>query len=130
MLIPKASFFVPAIYLNSILKQDFLFQVTPLQKKLDAQLNSEIALVPPNATLMTQYFIIPHMINRPYVEMLGNDSYYFRPEYILVDFNLNLSLNVFSGNEAQYIDSYLNASARNYTIYSYNGTAYLIKRVN
>lgn len=107
--------FVYSKNVNSF-SQDFLFQVNQSQQALYTQLNSMISRVPANAPLMAQYFIMPHVINRMYLEAIDNVTHYFQPAYIVMDFNLNISLNAFSAGQPQFIDNYINLEERNFTI--------------
>ncbi|MGC9037823.1 MAG: DUF2079 domain-containing protein [Candidatus Micrarchaeia archaeon] len=106
--------------------QDLLFQVSPQIRAIDEQLYSVMALVPRNSSLMTDYFIMPHFTDMRYLEELGNSTLYFVPEYILFDFNLNISLNAYAS--VPFLVQYLRA--HKYALYARNGTAYLLVRTN
>jgi len=61
------------------------------EREAYAQLNWIIAQVPQNASVMTNYFIMPHVAEREHVAMFTTSQYTFTPEYLLVDFNMNIS---------------------------------------
>ncbi len=111
------------------LQQDFFFSISTQQQAYYSQLYSMIALVPSNAPLMTQFFIIPRVVDRQYVSSEVNYGY-FTPEYILLDFNRNISLNVNDDPLSIYNNTgaslLLNQST--YLIYAQNGTAKLYKK--
>lgn len=105
------------------LPQDFLFQVSPAQHAYEQQVYSMMALIPGNASVIVPFFVAAHMINRQYLEDTAYtmDKWYFTPQYILVDPNLNVSLNAQVGLGELYNFSKEN----NYTLYAQNGTAQL-----
>ena len=126
------AFFPMFIYSKNVnnLSQDFTFRVSPQIRAYDAQLYSVMRLVPPNASLMTSYFIMPHVADRKDLELLQNSSYFFLPDYVLVDFNPNISLNAVSyGGQLQYFDSFFADHGASYDVYARNGTALLLKKV-
>ncbi len=107
------------------ISQDFFFQVSPQQHAYYGQLYSILALVPQNASLMVPFFVTPHVADREYLEDTGYtmEQWYFRPEYIVVDANLNVSLNAYSG-----LQQLVNYTENNtYTLYAKNGSALLLK---
>lgn len=107
------------------LSQDFLFQVNSTQRAYYAQIDSLLQLVPGNASLAVPFFVTPHVANREYLEDTGfvMENWYFRPEYILVDLNLNVSLNAYAG-----VGGLINYTRNNtYDIYARNGTAILLR---
>ncbi len=107
------------------LTQDFLFQVGPQQRALDAQIGSMLALVPANASLLTMPFVIPHVADRKYLDNFPFMDSFFTPRFVLVDMSENVSLN------AQLNEPYLTAFLRNnsfYHVYARNGTAYILER--
>ena len=106
--------------------QDFLFQVSPQMNQIYTQLYSVMAYLPQNASVMTQYFIMSHVTDRKDIELLQNQTYYFLPEYVLVDFNLNVSLNAYSNGEPQYIQGYIQNHTNDYALYARNGSAILL----
>lgn len=136
------SLFAPLVYLYAIspvskfhsintseLKQLLFFYSTPNQTEDYAHLYSLINMVPNNASLLTEYFIMAHMTNRRNLDFVPNRTLgEFVPEYILVDFNRNISNNVCNQgfeNCTAFQDFYNNG---NYTLYAKNGTAMLYKR--
>ncbi len=108
------------------LSQDFLFNVNASQKAYYSQIYSLLNYVPKNASLATEYFILPHVFNRRYIEDIGytETEWYFKPQYVLVDFNLNVSLNAYTGENKTL--AYLRAN--NYSLYMENGTARLYRK--
>ncbi len=110
------------------LSQDFLFQINASQQRLYSQLYSMIALVPANAPLMAQYYMMPQLFARKYFETTCASDYYFTPQYVLIDYNLNISLNVFSVcNGTSLTRFYLNSTS-GYVVAAQNGTAMLLER--
>ncbi len=115
--------------------QNFFFQVGPQQQALDTRLYSVLSYLPPNASVLTTYFIFPHVANRQNIELLYPYDYYFQPNYILVDFDLNVSLNVYSFNQPQQFTAFWTNNSKNYTLFVRNGTgnwtnsALLFKRI-
>ncbi len=109
------------------LAQDFLFQVSPQQRALYSQLYSVMDMVPANAPLMTQYFVMPHVFARRYYERSALSEYYFTPQYVIIEDNLNVSLNAFSIDYGGMQAFLANNSAR-YVVVARNGTAELLER--
>ena len=119
-------FFIYSRNVNSM-TQDFLFQVSPSQQRIYAQLYSVMDQVPPNASLMAQYYTMPHVFARRYFETTARADYFFRPQYILLDDNLNISLNVLNLGYHGFYAFYMN-NTYNYTVAAENGTAVLYVR--
>ncbi len=108
------------------ISQSFLFKVAPSQQAYYSQLDWVIAKVPSNASLMTQGFIMPHVLDRQYFELLG-EHVYFQPKYILVDFNTNVSL-VWNGGAIT--DAFQNYTSQHpYELVAQNGTARLYEEI-
>ncbi len=105
--------------------QDFLFQITPQQHALDTQLYSVMNYLPANASLLTTYFIVPHVVNRKDIELIYPVGYYFQPNYILIDFNLNVSMNAYSYGQPQYFEAFWANQSKNYTLVAENGTGWI-----
>lgn len=105
--------------------QAYFFQFSPLQKTLIAQLNSVVSQVPGNASVMTMNFVTAHLPQREFVEIVPPVKIWFKPEYILTDFNLNISLNAFSSNSYNLTRNYI--IENNYSLIAQNGTAMLYK---
>jgi uncharacterized membrane protein len=118
--------FIYSKNINSF-SQDFLFQANASQQRLYSQLYSVMALVPANASLMAQYYMMPHLFARRYIETTCASNYYFKPQYVLLDYNLNISLNVFRECGTTLSGIYLN-SASDYLVVAQNGTALLLER--
>ena len=104
------------------LSQDFLFLVTPQQQVYYSQLRSMIALIPSNASVVAQNFMMAHLSNREYIEQLEPGYGYFVPQYVLVDFNENVSEGAFMNDQYGVFKALV---ASNYTLYASNGTAML-----
>ena len=104
---------------------DQLYSQFLLQRPADyqqiAQLKAVMALVPANASLLTNQYIAEYFTNRKDVGVIGGNVS-FTPQYLLVDFNLNLSLNSEGGQQAAF-----NAMAGNYSLVARNGSAELWK---
>ncbi len=115
------------IYSKNInnLGQDFLFQVSPSNQTLINQLQYVVNRVPNNVSLMAPYFTMPHVIQRNELELIGStETTYFKPQYVLADFNLNISLNAFSYENMTLYNDTLRSSP-GYHIVAENGTAVL-----
>ncbi len=118
--------FVKSANINSM-QEAFLFNVNATDRAAIQSLNAVMGRLPANASLMTTYFIYSHLFQRKGIELLGNQSYYFKPEYILVDFNSSISVNVGQNGQEQWFDRFMQENAANYTIIAENGTAVLYK---
>ena len=116
------SHFVLSSNVNN-LSQDFLFNVNASQKAYYSQIYSLLNHVPGNASLATEYFILPHAFNRRYIEDIGytETEWYFKPQFVLVDFNPNVSMNAYTGSG----DAIAYLQSNNYSLYMENGTAML-----
>ena len=134
------------------LQQDYLFKMSPGEMQQIQQLNSMIALIPKNASVMGPYFAMSQLFGRQYFEMIPSeaDNYtiqptntsfegstmWFEPEYIVADFNPYISLNAGSGSQIQNFVNITGATISGntasfnglYQIYAQNGTAILLKR--
>ncbi len=110
------------------LSQDFFFHVSSTQRNYIEQLKSIMALIPSNASLVAPYFTTPQLMGREYLEDTGYNmkQWYFQPEYILIDMNLNISLNALVSYSQ--LNNYLRYNQSNYELYAMNGTAMLLKR--
>lgn len=142
--------FVYSKNVNNI-QQDFVFHMNPTVRQQVRQLDSLVALIPKNASVMAPFFTMPQLTLREYFETIPagqgqftvappNSTYtgqmWFLPDYILADFNPNISLNGQSGYQVQ---DFLNISGvvitngvvslnGSYAIYAYNGSAILLKK--
>ena len=76
---------------------------------------------------------MPHLYARRYFEVIPAGfldtwvpSYksWFTPQYVLADFNENISINAYAENQYQ---NFIEALNSNYTLYAKNGTAELYK---
>ncbi len=109
------------------LTQDFLFQKGTVTQADSAQIDSMLALIPKNASLIAPFFVSSHVADREYFEDTGYTmvQWYFTPQYLLVDTNLNVSLNAYVG-----VAQLVNFSKNNtYAYYGRNGSAILFKYV-
>jgi uncharacterized membrane protein len=98
----------------------FLGQNSYSMLSADAQLNSIIKLVPENATVLAEFAVFPHLTPRQYIE--HTSSMYFKPEYIIMDFNDSIStITSFDQN------AFSNFNYTDYSVYAQNGTAILLK---
>ncbi|MGC8537398.1 MAG: DUF2079 domain-containing protein [Candidatus Micrarchaeia archaeon] len=97
------------------------------------QLNWVIARVPDNASLMAMNFIAAHTANHTYIEEIPRstaDTIYFKPDYVLVDFNKCFQELYTNGAHTQLFYNYTNYFDRyvvngGYHIAVLNGTAEL-----
>ncbi len=136
------------------LQQDLLFQVSAGERQQIQQLNSMVALIPKNATLMAPFFAMPQLYARQYFELISSspnesrvishnstvaqpeDAMWFQPDYVLADFNTYISLNAGSGYQIPNFLNITGATVANgvasfngiYAIDAYNGTAILLKK--
>jgi uncharacterized membrane protein len=105
-----------------------LFDNSEFNASCYSQLNSVIAAVPANASLMTESAIFSHVTTRRYLEAMSwiNSSVYFTPEYVLVDFNncINSSQSDTPRQHAIFLNYTKNF---NYSVYFRNGTATIYK---
>ncbi len=106
------------------LSQSLLFRVGPQQQVLDAQMNSVLAAIPANASVAAAQFMMPHLTQREWLEDFSSNIR-FAPQYIVVDFNANVSENAFLVQP--YFYEYLGSNS--YRLYVQNGTAQVYKRV-
>ena len=90
------------------------------------QIYAMIKLIPPNATLMTEDIIFPHLANREHIEFTWSliNRGYFVPDYILVSYS-NSSIYSNYGYDA------FNYSISNYkySLYASDGDAHLYRLV-
>jgi uncharacterized membrane protein len=138
------------------LQQDLLFQTSQGERQQIQQLNSMVALVPKNASVMGTFFTLPQLSLRKYVELIASEpnqdkvvprnatgatdvyGMWFQPDYILVDFSQYISLNAATGYQIQNFINITGATVTStnvsfngpYRIYAYNGTALLLKRAS
>ncbi len=84
-----------------------------------SRLDSVVALVPQNATVMTDGFIVSHLFQRKQLESLLDGQPYFQPEYIVVDSNNSFYI----ANQNATLANYL--SNHSYSVYAKNGSAVL-----
>lgn len=115
-----------SVDLNGV-KQLITMQSNQTQRIVYKQLNYVIDLVPENGSLLTEYFIMPHVINREYLDFSPNRL--ANPEYVLIDFNKNISDNsckIGFENCTAFTNIIDNG---NYSLYAQNGTAKLYKKM-
>ncbi len=114
--------------------QDFLFQINGSVMNQTRQLHWVMGYIPKNAAVMVPFFTMPYFINREYLELTPTNIYYFKPEYILSDFNLNISLNSISQGQLQGLYSIIvNNTVDNVSEYGLcvvNGSAALLALSN
>jgi uncharacterized membrane protein len=125
---------------QSFFYSTMLFSPTPAESIAVAQLNSAVAHVPQNASVLTQDFIMLHLLNREYDGVVfAPGQNFFTPQYVLLDFNANITgttTGSFSVNESlpysNFMENIENNYTRNsnYTLYFQNGTALLYKRIS
>lgn len=93
-----------------------------------SQINPLINLIPANASVMTQDFILPHVANRKYVESVWSNETngaYFVPDYILLSYTnstqiaTNRTFNLFVYSTETY----------DYELYKQYGNARLYRRI-
>ncbi len=128
--------FITAVYPFFVLNNNvpdiweaFIFQTPSSQMEAYSQLYTALALVPNNASLLTQYFVMPHVSDREYLAVLSSSAVpsNFTPQYILVDFNQNISTNVFESNGLQFKIFQQYITGMPYRLVYTNGTAELYK---
>jgi uncharacterized membrane protein len=97
-------------------KQEYYFEPYWYQSQIN-QLNYVVARLPSNASTLTNFFIASHLTQRKYLDVIeSSNTTWFVPQYILIDFNENISWNAMSGS--------LNTRL-NYTLILQNGSARL-----
>ncbi len=117
--------FVLSANLNNPL-QNFFFENSAAQTSQMNQLYSVMSLIPQNATVMAPIFVVAHLTNRAEVTpILPAGQQWFTPEYLLLDFNRNLSSNAFSFNQPNIANAVL--AKNSYYLYAKNGTAELYR---
>jgi len=117
--------------------QDLLFQVSPQQSLMYRQLGSIVKLLPANASVMTQFYIVPHLISRQDMELIPNAGFgvthvnNFTPEYILVDLNQSVVPYIETPvvpYEQGYVYNLTKNASAGYSLWAQNGSALLYKR--
>ncbi len=104
--------------------QSLLLQESVSGRMAVSQLESVMGLVPPNATLMTQDSIMPHVLGREYVELVRYPKF-FVPQYILVDSSAALATPYLGGGGTSSVYGYI--ANNTYSLYAVNGTASLYR---
>jgi len=104
----------------------FISVTSPVRATNYSQLHSIINQVPENAPVMAQFFVVPFLSNRQYVEGVTNLSHYFTPEYIVLDYDPNVSVWAPSAVQYYWVKTYMANSS--YVLYARNGTAMLYKK--
>jgi uncharacterized membrane protein len=105
----------------------YLFSVRSLEAANYQQVNSVMALVPANASLMVQQDLFPYLFQRQYIELFENSTYYFQPEYILGDLNTNITLGVDQVSSQNFLANFEANNPTNYSVLATNGSAVLLK---
>ncbi|MCL4365406.1 MAG: DUF2079 domain-containing protein [Candidatus Marsarchaeota archaeon] len=155
-------YFIYSINLANF-QQSFLFITNHTAEQQIQQLNSVISQIPGNASVMVPFFVMPHLINRRYLELIpssqdgltmigtygimsAQEKYnisrygapqvmWFRPEYILADFNSEISMSAINGYQVQNFENLTGAINTpygilfngTYSVYNYSGLAILMK---
>lgn len=116
-----------SVDLNGI-EQLLLLRSNHTQVTAYKQLYSLIKIVPINASLLTEYFIMPHVIQRESLT-LPSTNLSFVPEYVLIDINKNISDNncKVGFENCTTLEGIINNG--NYSLYAQNGTAKLYKKI-
>lgn len=84
-------------------------------------LKSIMRTIPSNASIVTNQYIAGHFTNRRYVNVFNyTNNTWFTPEYVLGDFNLNLSLNAQNGGQYAEFNSLVHSG--NYTLVIKDGS--------
>ncbi len=110
--------------------QAFLFQSNSTQEQAYSQLYSIINMIPDNASVMAPHYLSPHLFAREYYEWPQEQYVFFKPEYIVVDFNTSVATlwqfgYAYPMNEQQFTANYINQNG--YYLYAENGSAQLWK---
>ena len=87
------SFFPVQIYSKNINEpsSQFLFAPNQYQSQIN-QLKFVINQIPSNSSVLAQAFDIDYLIQRQHADLIG-DNISFLPQYVLLDYNQNISLN-------------------------------------
>ena len=104
----------------------FMFSFNGSQLTAYQQLKSVISQLPSNASVITTEGLLAYVYNRQNVELFQNYTYYFKPEYLLVDFNGYINLEDISGQAAA-LSSFGQSCKNEYYHVFQNNTAYLLK---
>jgi len=96
-----------------------------------------VKLLPANASVMTQFYIVPHLISRQDMELIPNAGFgvthvnNFTPEYILVDLNQSVVPYIETPvvpYEQGYVYNLTKNASAGYSLWAQNGSALLYKR--
>ena len=118
----------PILALNknvNSLNESFLFQTNSTDRLMYSQLDWVIKQIPANASLLTEYFIVPHVSDREYLMTMSRTTPWFTPQYVLVDNTINNMRVPSSFNDYNISVSYAENSS--YLVYAQNGSAILYK---
>jgi uncharacterized membrane protein len=113
------------------LGENFLFQNTPQQQLAINQLHSVLALLPPNASVDTTYFIFAHVAQRRYPDAFSPPNYFYlyKPDYILFDFNMSINYLAYGFNQTGVATMLIDNTSNPYGLVARNGTAVLLRRL-
>ncbi|MDE1865678.1 MAG: DUF2079 domain-containing protein [Candidatus Micrarchaeota archaeon] len=96
------------------------------QREAYLRLDYMIKQVPKNASLLTDFFIMPHVANREYLDTFSDKAFSFKAEYILVDLNRSANQQVCLQENCSIF--YNMIAGANYTVLIQNGTATLYRK--
>ncbi len=108
--------------------QILFFASNSSQSSAYSQLNFMLAQIPSNASVIAQYYDTAHIANRQYLESTGWNYNYSSPQYVLLDFNSNISNSMCIFDNCTKLYAFENSA--NYSVYLRNGTVVLYKRIS
>jgi uncharacterized membrane protein len=109
-------------------REEYYFEPYWCQSQIN-QLNYVVNRIPSNASVIVPFYVSAHFTQRKYLDVTTpptNSTYWFTPQYMLLDFNLNISWNAEEGLNLSALQNFLNAN--HYRIIMQNGSAYLFER--
>ena len=108
------------------LQESFLFYTSAQQQAYIGQINSLLPLIPQNASLMADFFITPHVFSRKCLEFAPVYGPLFTPQYIIMDYNSNISIGADTVPVLETIANY--TKEYNFSVLARNGSAVLYVR--
>ncbi len=120
-------FLMPFAVINknaSSLSEDFLLSINTSDQISYSHLDWAINQVPANASLMTEYFISPHVFSRQDMEIMTRQQF-FVPDYVIADLAIDYNRTYPSFNDYNITQSFLTNSS--YYVYAVNGSVIILK---
>jgi len=105
-------------------QNQLFFQANSTARTDYSQLNYAISQLPPTGNLSVEPVTMPHVANRQYMEEL--EDLYIIPDYIVVDFNNNVTTSNFTSKMETFTTKLLKIAP--YSLALKNGTAIVLER--